>query len=170
MPGVSVPDGNDRRSAGPLARWLRDLAMRDRCAGHEIDPAPVSARLPGRGLDGQPCAIVEQRRPGDDGSRTIRGWPAARTRSAEVRGRPVRRDGARWRAGLGDAGRAAVVAARLRRVPGVRHASTQALTGTALVEYDPEATSLARIRVALRGRRRAARRPAAHIERLPKAV
>ncbi|HEV8636772.1 MAG TPA: hypothetical protein VG370_21335 [Chloroflexota bacterium] len=63
-----------------------------------------------------------------------------------------------------------MVAARLRRVPGVRHASTQALTGTALVEYDPEATSLARIRVALRGRRRAARRPAAHIERLPKAV
>jgi len=65
-----------------------------------------------------------------------------------------------------DAGSAAVVAARLRRVPGVRHASAQPLTGTALVEYDPEGTSLARIRAALRGRRRAARRQAAHLERL----
>ena len=70
----------------------------------------------------------------------------------------------------GDAGRAAAVAARLRRVPGVRSASAQALTGTALVEYDPAATSLVRIRLALRGRRRAARRPAAHLERLPRAV
>src|SRR5262245_49591838 len=70
----------------------------------------------------------------------------------------------------GDAGLAAVVAARLRRMPGVRCATAHALTGTALVEYDPDATSLTRIRVALRGRRRAARRPVVDIERLPKAV
>ena len=70
----------------------------------------------------------------------------------------------------GDPGRAAAVAARLRRVPGIRRASAQALTGTALVEYDPEATSLARIRVALRGRRRAVRRQATQLERLPRAV
>jgi hypothetical protein len=70
----------------------------------------------------------------------------------------------------GDTGSAALLAARLRRVPGVRNATAQPLTGTVLVEYDPEATSLARIRAALRGRRRAVRRPAVRVECLPKAV
>lgn len=49
----------------------------------------------------------------------------------------------------GDAARAGRTAARLRALPGVQAASINPLTGSALVQYDPTATELGRIRAAL---------------------
>jgi hypothetical protein len=61
-------------------------------------------------------------------------------------------------AGLrGDPARAAAMGASLRGLPGVRRVDISALTGNALIHYDPSETSLARIRAALEGPRLVAR-------------
>ncbi len=62
----------------------------------------------------------------------------------------------------GDYARARALAARLEALPGVQRASVNALTGNALVEYEPKRIDVAQIRAVLEPHRPQARRAGDH--------